>query len=139
SAPCARPASHARDRLGPPQPQSLSAHRSTYDSLAGLRRRINLCAIQRKVQDPVVWWCPTRLQRAAEPRRRRPRAEAEAAPAGLLRHPDLLERRPVVGGALQAVEPPSVVELERDVHLEAAVVRGASVAPRGLVAVDAEP
>src|ERR671931_2583634 len=79
------------------------------------------------------------LKRAAEPRRVRPRAEAPAASAGLLRHPDLLERRPVIGGALQAVEPPAVVELERDVHLEAAVVRPPAVVPRRLVAVDAEP
>src|SRR5205823_6350830 len=82
---------------------------------------------------------PVALEDAAEPGRVRPRAEAEAAPAGAFRRPDLLERRPVVGRSLAAQERRRVVRLERQVHLEAAVVGSAAVSPRRLVAVDAEP
>src|SRR5436305_12809324 len=80
-----------------------------------------------------------RLEHAAEPGRVRPRAEAEAASPRALRRPDLLERRPVVGRSLATEQRRRVARLERDVHLEAAVVGSAAVAPRRLVAVDAEP
>src|SRR5438132_8250369 len=58
----------------------------------------------------------------------------------LLRRPDLLERRPPVGGALPPHEPGGIGSLEAEVHLEPAVVAVAGVrAPAALESVDAEP
>ena len=53
--------------------------------------------------------------------------------------PDLLERRPVVRRALAAEQLAPVGALERDVHLQPAVVRRVRVVPGALVAVDAHP
>src|SRR4051812_5291077 len=79
----------------------------------------------------------TASDQAAVPRRIRPGIETPAL-RRLFRHPDLLERRPVVGRALRPKERPAVGGLEADVHLQAAVVRAAAVGPAALVAVDAE-
>src|SRR5260221_553127 len=80
---------------------------------------------------------PCALEEPAEPRGVRPRPIAPA-PEGFFGRPDLLERRPVVGGALRPVEPVAVALLEAPVHLEPAVVRLAGVRPAALEAVDAE-
>src|SRR3954453_4249033 len=75
----------------------------------------------------------------AVPRCVRPGPETPAL-GGFLRRPDLLERRPPVGGALPADEPGRVGALEAEVHLEPAVVAVAGVRPpAALEAVDAEP
>src|SRR3954454_9082028 len=74
---------------------------------------------------------------AAEPRGVRPGVETPAF-GRLLCHPDLLERRPVVGRALRPKERPAVGRLEPDVHLQPAVIRAAAVSPAALVVVDAE-
>src|ERR1700681_4855807 len=58
---------------------------------------------------------------------------------GFLRHPDLLQRRPVVGRPLQPVDPAPVPLLEGEVHLEPAPVRAADVVPGALVVVVAHP
>src|SRR5579859_855490 len=68
----------------------------------------------------------------------RPGPEA-ARPRGADGRPDLLERRPVVGRALEEEEPRRVRTLEAEIHLEAAVVRAAAVRPAPFVVVDAEP
>src|SRR6266511_5895979 len=79
------------------------------------------------------------LNEPAVPRGVRPRVEAAARAVGLLGDPHLLEGRPVLRRALRTQEDAAVVLLEADVHLQAAVVRGAVVPPRALVAVDAQP
>src|SRR5919201_2276462 len=83
---------------------------------------------------------PNPLQKAAGPRRVRPRGEAAAACKRPLGGPDLLQRRPVVGRALRPQQPAGVELLELNVHLEAAeeAVPG-MCAPRPLVAMDTEP
>src|SRR5439155_17393407 len=58
----------------------------------------------------------------------------------LLRRPDLLERRPAVGGAFPPDEPGRIGALEAEVHLEPAEVAVAGVRPpAALEAVDADP
>src|SRR5437763_3865752 len=79
-----------------------------------------------------------RLVHAAVTSSARPRREA-AGVRGAHRHPDLLERAPVVRRALVAQEPAAVRLLERDVHLQPAPVGAAGIGPSALVAVDAEP
>src|SRR3954470_8040820 len=79
----------------------------------------------------------TASDQAAVPRRIRPGIETPAL-RRLFCHPDLLERRPVVGRALRPKERSAVGRLEPDVHLQAAVVRAATVGPASLVVVDAE-
>src|SRR3954451_13791823 len=75
--------------------------------------------------------------KAAEPRRVGPGIETPA-PRRLFCHPDLLERRPVVGRALRPKERPAVGCLEPEIHLQTAVVGAAPVRPAALVVVDAE-
>src|SRR5207248_11361471 len=78
------------------------------------------------------------LNQSAIARRIRLREEPASAAIRLLRHPDLLERRPVVGSALAEQESAAVRPLQGEVHLRPAVVRGAAVVPRAFVVVDAE-
>lgn len=78
------------------------------------------------------------LTHAAVIRGIRPRREAPSV-RGTHGNPDLLERAPVVGGALVLEEPAPVRRLERKVHLEAAPVRAARVRPAPLIVMDAEP
>src|SRR3954453_15490646 len=76
---------------------------------------------------------------AAGPRCNRPGPETPSLGC-FLRRPDLLERRPPVGGALPADEPGRVGPLEAEVHLEPPVVAVAGVRPpAALEAVDADP
>jgi hypothetical protein len=56
-----------------------------------------------------------------------------------LGHPHLLERRPVVRGALASEQVSAVSALEPEIHLQSAVVRRARIRPSPLEAVDAEP
>src|SRR5881227_200904 len=79
-----------------------------------------------------------RLVHAAVTSSARPRREA-AGVRGAHRHPDLLERAPVVRRALVAEEPAAVRLLEREVHLQPSPVGAAGIGPAALVAVDAEP
>src|ERR1041384_1403191 len=84
--------------------------------------------------------CSARLtsEHAARPRGVRP-GPVPARPGGAHGGPDLLERRPVVGRALDPEEARRVAPLERDVHLQAAVVRAVRVCPAGLVTMDTKP
>src|SRR5205085_4590499 len=75
---------------------------------------------------------------ATDPRSVRPRPETPAL-AGFFRRPDLLQRRPVIGGSLQPVDPAAVPLLEGQAHLEAAPVGAADVVPGAFVVVDAHP
>src|SRR5262245_24508377 len=79
------------------------------------------------------------LEQAADAARVRPRIEAAAGAERPLRDPHLLERRPVVRRALPAQEIRAVALLERQIHLQAAVVRTACIPPRALVALETAP
>src|SRR3954447_22430916 len=78
-------------------------------------------------------------EQAAVPRGVRPWVEAAPGVEGSLCHPHLLERLPAIGGALRVRCRAAVVGLKAEIHLQAALMRGAAVVPGRLVAVDAEP
>src|SRR6266480_34698 len=79
------------------------------------------------------------LDQAAIARRVGPRVEPAARPVRALGGPHLLERCPVVGGALEAKQRRRVRLLKMEIHLQSTVVRRIRIAPRALVAMDAEP
>src|SRR3569833_4633694 len=78
-------------------------------------------------------WCS---DEAAVPRRVRPRVETPAL-RRFFRHPDLLERRPVIGRPLRPEEPAAVGRLEAVVHLQAAPVGRAGIRPAAFEVMDA--
>ena len=81
----------------------------------------------------------TPLDQSAGARRVRPGIEPAAGTVRSLGDPHLLERRPVVRGALAPQQVGAVGALEGEVHLEPAVVGRVRVRPRPLEAVDAQP
>src|SRR5436190_13491066 len=81
----------------------------------------------------------SRLEQPARPGGVRPGVEAAACAVSTLGDPHLLERRPVVREAATEQVVRGVALHEAAVHLQAAPVRVARVAPRAFVAMDAKP
>src|SRR4029450_8044475 len=80
-----------------------------------------------------------RLDQPAGPRRVRPGPVTAAASVRAPAAPHLLERRPAVGPPAPQEFTRRIGAHEAAIHLQAAPVRVAGVAPAPLVAVDAEP
>src|SRR4029078_4777373 len=91
-----------------------------------------------RISFPLPPGSETSLEQAAVPCGVRPGAVAAAAPVGALGDPHLLERRPAVGPALAQQERRGVGAHEAAVHLQAAPVRVAGVAPAALAVVDSQ-